>query len=117
MGRIAYESHNLTSTIKNTSASYDVLVIYYDVIQIKNALQPNRIHVDYPRYYRVTGSLGFDPDGLRWRYSVYTVRIKDIGSPDNIVFPQTFKENQDLSDHMLTIYESYDTNHTVYHVK
>ena len=67
-----------------------------------NVLQPNRIRADYLRYYRVTGSLGFDPDGLRWRYSVYTVRIKDIGSPDNIVFPQTFKENQGLSDHMLT---------------
>ena len=69
---------------------------------IINVFQANRIRVDYLRYYQVTGSLGFDPDGLRWRYSVYTVRIKDIGSPDNMVFPQTSKENQGLSDHMLT---------------
>ena len=84
-----------------TSYGLDILwAIVYGVMAIINVFQPNRIRVDYLLYYRVTGSLGFDPDG-GFKHSVYTVRIKDIGSPDNIVFPQTFKENQDLSDHML----------------
>ena len=51
------------------------------------------------RYYRVTRSFGFGPDG-GFIHSVYTVRIKNIGSPGKTVFSQTSKENQGLSDHM-----------------
>ena len=84
---------SLTRTITNTSASYDVLVIYYDVIQIKTRCSL----IEYTWIiYGIIGSRGhlalIQMAGV---HSVYTVRIKDIGSPANIVFPQTFKENQE----------------------